>query len=205
MLSKNSTFNRSISIGIGCTIAVISTTPKWSLAQTSDAISKRAIVTFQIFDPPPGEEEPDSTSGGGSRNDDTCLEESQIIALKPDRDRDGGSTETLSILSVYLPQTSAKTAIVNIEDIDRNSIYYDRLPISGEPGILRISLPKEILNIETENRYYWSFSVVCGEELDPNDPTLEGWVESIDGEFRLTDEANEENSLEETPLIEPNF
>ena len=183
---KNSTFKGLIWIAFGWAMAAIFSTGKWVGAQTSELTSVGEIVTFQVFEPPPGEGEPEHTAGGGSRNDETCLEESKFVALEPDAD--GEAAENLPIFSVYIPPTSAKAAIVHVEDANRNSLYYDRLPLSGEPGILSLSLPKNVLKIEADSRYYWSLSVMCTERLDPNDPILEGWLEPGDEEIHPNEE-----------------
>lgn len=184
---NQNSFKRRILAILGCAIAASFAAPQWVLAQTSDANSGEGFIDFQIFEPPPGEGEPRTSAGGGSRNDGTCLDESQFTAVQLDAEEE--LSDRVALFSVYVPQTSATSLFVNIEDSNRNSVYYDFFSIDGKPGILKVSLPRDRFDLEGENRYYWSVVAICGEDIDPNDPFVSGWVESIDGVFYPIDES----------------
>jgi Domain of Unknown Function (DUF928) len=120
------------------------------------------------FEPPPDDGEPDHTAGGGSRNGGSCLSQNVAMTLTP------ASGDLAPSFSIALPPTSAHALVVKIEDENDNLVYYDTLAIEQSPKTLNFSLSETASSLEVGKHYKWTVSAICGEAIDPNDPTIEG-------------------------------
>jgi Domain of Unknown Function (DUF928) len=140
------------------------------LAQTQSTGSE--AIESQAFEPPSEDGEPDNTAGGGSRNG-SCLNDGNLLALTSITDPDSIDPDSTRF-SIALPSTSARALVVKIEDEHENLLYYDTLAIETSPGTLDFHIPETHSLLEVGKQYKWTLSAICGEDLDPNDPTMEG-------------------------------
>lgn len=147
---------------------VILATPQLGRSQTPSP--DQAGTEIAAFEPPPGDGEPDNTAGGGSRSGESCL--SQDITITSNSVSDDRSPS----FSISLPPTSARSLAIKIEDENENLLYYDTLAIGNSPKTLHFSLPETASALEVGKPYKWTLSAICSETIDPNDPTIEGWL-----------------------------
>lgn len=138
------------------------------LARSQTPATNISPTEIQAFEPPPGDGEPDNTAGGGSRDGGTCLSQDVAMILTP------ASSDLAPSFSIALPPTSARAIVVKIEDENENLVYYDTLAIEDSPKTLNFSLSETASSLEVGKQYKWTVSAICGVEIDPNDPTIEG-------------------------------
>jgi len=78
---------------------------------------------------------------------------------------------------VYVPQTSATEAEFFLIDKENNEVYQTNLPLSGEPGIVSVSLPEELPPLEVGQNYRWFFAVICDPDHRIEDLIVRGWTQ----------------------------
>ncbi len=163
----------------------------FSLAQPELSPSNTKVpneVVFQEIFNPPGEPEPKTTSGAGSRDIQRCsLDEAPIKALMP-KSNFGLTLEEHPSVFMNLGKTSAKRVVVALRD--KTAQYYERafLPITTNEEIVGFKLPTEKSPLIIGKNYQWSLVVVCGNKIEPDDPTFSGWVQRV----ALTPQINKE-------------
>ncbi|HEY9651824.1 MAG TPA: DUF928 domain-containing protein [Coleofasciculaceae cyanobacterium] len=162
---------------------------------TSTSTGKRVIFEPRRDQPAPG-----VTRGGGRRNDSKCWQDRQS-SQAPAHTQSLGQLLTpllrspldepqLTVLThptflVYIPQTSAKTVAFALEDADGNGIYQTAMNLTGTPGIISISLPTTVPELEIGKDYKWIVSVVC-QTGAPEDWFAEGSVRRIHADSSLS-------------------
>jgi hypothetical protein len=170
---------------ISATAAILLTT---AISSASPILSESALQISLEFPPAPTRQGAESSAGGGTRGDGNigvvesrsaktvCSQgEIPLTALIP---VDTEAQKTISPrpqLFLYVPQTSAEMIEFQLFDGAGNDVYIDTVKLSKTPGILQISLPKEV-TLEVGQTYNWNVYISCNSE----DPTA---VESIQGEI----------------------
>ncbi|MEO1373893.1 MAG: DUF928 domain-containing protein [Cyanobacteria bacterium J06635_10] len=147
------------------------------LGITENSLSEE--IVFQESFEPPGDPEPKDTKGSGSRDGNKCsTNEQKIKALMPKRNY-GLTFQKLPKIFIRLPQTKAKQIMLSFRSEDGK--YYQRafLPIT-ERGIVSFNLPQEKPSLSIGKNYQWSLVVVCGDTIQPDDPTFQGWVQRVE-------------------------
>ncbi|WP_264320217.1 DUF928 domain-containing protein [Zarconia navalis] len=202
------------SLGLGLTLAVVAGQPKTATAQSIN-LEKQAStqVTFES----PAEPAPRNTTGASSRDGGACTQTSSAIhsttaslspsnessasvtSLIPTNDR-GLTTEKRPTLFVYLPRSSASEVFISMEDEYENYHYHTTLPISDAPGIFSFTVPETAPILAMGTNYKWSVSLICGDELDPGDPKVEGWIQRIEPDVALSAELETADPLEQAVL-----
>lgn len=83
---------------------------------------------------------------------------------------------------VNIPPTTAKEAtFLLVKKITANQdevVYEEKLPLTGEGGIMSFEIPTEKPGLETGQTYKWSLGIVCDPSPDAN-PYIEGVVERV--------------------------
>lgn len=137
------------------------------------------VIFHEIFDPP-GDDSPDRTSGLGSRDGGRCtLEEQPVQALMPERNF-GLTFAELPTVVVQLPEnTSAQRLILTVTD--EEGLYYaeEDFRVADQTGVISLSLPDQTRSLTIGRNYRWHVVVVCGEQPDPDNPVLAGWVQRV--------------------------
>lgn len=136
-------------------------------------------IVFQDSLEPPGDPEPKDTKGSGSRDGKKCFpQEQDIKPLMPKRNY-GLTLQQHPSIFVRLPKTTAKRVMLSFQDEARN--YYQRsfLPIT-ENGIVSFKLPEDKPSLSIGKNYKWSLVIVCGDTVQPDDPTFIGWVQRVE-------------------------
>ncbi|MEL6462762.1 MAG: DUF928 domain-containing protein [Cyanobacteria bacterium J06621_15] len=135
-------------------------------------------IVFQDSLEPPGDPEPKDTKGSGSRDGKKCSPQEQDIKPLMPESNYGLTLQKHPTIFVRLPKTTAKRVMLSFQDEARN--YYQRsfLPIT-ENGIVSFKLPEDKPFLSIGKNYKWSLVIVCGDTVQPDDPTFIGWVQRV--------------------------
>ncbi len=145
-----------------------------------------------LFEPPPESQQPESTESAASRQHGQCFQDisdnqpqeslkdsAKLMPIVPN----GNFALTLSDRPnfwVYLPQTSAKQAILTIKEEGANPHWQQSVNLTGETGIVGIPLSDDAPALEIDKNYQWAMILVCGNMPNPNDPVVAAWIKRID-------------------------
>ncbi|MEM9805874.1 MAG: DUF928 domain-containing protein [Cyanobacteria bacterium P01_D01_bin.56] len=138
------------------------------------------IVFHDTFDPP-GDDSPDHTSGVGTRDGGDLRTPLQqpTQALMP-RNNFGLTFAERPTVFVQLPEnTSAHNLILTVTD--EKDLYYaeENFSVANQTGLLSLSLSAQSPALEVGRNYRWHVVVVCGEQADPDNVVLAGWVQRV--------------------------
>ena len=118
--------------------------------------------------------------GAGTRG--TCTNpEKPLTALIPETNL-GLTVAKYPSFFWYVPPTPARTAEFVLSDENNNEIYKTTLAMTGDSGIISLSLPASatLAPLEVNKNYSWTFSLIC----NPKNPSaitfVEGWVQRIE-------------------------
>lgn len=137
---------------------------------------------------PPGDATPVNTAAGGTR----ASQVEKLVALIPDNNH-GRTVEPRPTFFVYMPPTSATEVFFSLQDKGRENHYYTTLAISGEGGVVSVTLPADAPELEIGKDYQWFLMAIEPESrLGPNSIGVSGWVKRVQapaenvGELSLT-------------------
>ncbi len=131
---------------------------------------------------PPNKDAPVATSGGASRGTQCIVDVDNskvpIIPIIP------AINQRLTVAShptffIHIPKTSAKQIFLKIEDENEEDTYQTILPISGETGILQVSIPEEAPPLEVGKNYKWALALMCADTLEPDSPIVQGSITRV--------------------------
>ena len=187
-------------------LALISFVTGLSFLLTSVATAK--INTIVLFQPPPEEERPENTEGAASRQNKQCFQDwfvteqqkhtsdrLKLTAVVPDSNY-GLTVSVRPTFWVYLPQTSAKQAILSIQEEGINPHWQQSINLSGKAGIMGIKLSDDAPALEIGKNYRWAVILVCGKRPNPNDPVVAAWIKPVDESQFIDSQLPEKTMLE---------
>ena len=158
--------------------------------------NKKNLVTFE----PPKGDKPQQTTGGASRGEQCPLNardlELPITPLLPSASK-ALTVKSHPTLMVYLPETSATTALFSVRDEAEDYDYQTVLPISDRAGIVSLTLPDNAPALNVDREYQWSLILMCDGKLRPDSPVAQGYVTRVKEDGNLTQKLSQNNSLEE--------
>jgi hypothetical protein len=137
---------------------------------------------------------PGRREGGGTRGD--CLRSSAdstrpstLTALMPDKNL-GLTTSDTPTLFWYVPENAASSAEFILMDDNDTEVYKARFRVTGEAGIISLSLPEEagLPPLAVGKDYHWSFALICStQETSDNSGIVytEGWIQRIEADAQL--------------------
>ncbi|MCS6813309.1 MAG: DUF928 domain-containing protein [Cyanobacteria bacterium] len=188
------------------TIALI--TLGWFLS--SLAIAAPANRRFQVvFRPRAGEGAPQQTRGAATRGNCHADVGNDSLALtlllpsaNPSLQKQGSTVkagltvkEELTVSAhptflVYVPKTSAKIAEFTLAtDVPERAVrakeasqytYTQRIALTGQPGIIAVTLPSDEPALALNTPYKWTFSLVCGDDRNRSaDAYAEGTIRRV--------------------------
>jgi hypothetical protein len=136
---------------------------------------------------PPGTKAPQTSRGGASRDGNSCgfaQTKSVTDSLTPlmPKSNIGLTTKGHPTIFVYLPKSIAKEALFTIKDEKGNKHYQTTLKLPQNPGLMKINVPDSMSELVKGNKYNWSMLLVCGEDIEPDSPFVEGWIERVSPE-----------------------
>lgn len=134
--------------------------------------------------------------GGLVRGTNTCAGQSlSLTALLPKTNEaellDKKQIEIESTVSerptffVHLTQTTAKNAEFIVFNENREIVFEEKVALTGNPGILTITLPASAKPLEVGKLYHWSFSVICDPADSGGNMMVDGWVKRIEPDPKL--------------------
>ncbi len=139
----------------------------------------QAQMLSQMFTPP-NAEAPATSKGGGVRSGDQCFSDAtnsqSATALLPPTEM-GLTVAERPMVFVYIPSSSVKQAFFSVQDEAGNQHYQTQFSLSQDSGVIGIQVPNEAPPLEIGRKYQWSLVMICGEQLEPDSPSVTGWVE----------------------------
>ncbi|MEM6755168.1 MAG: DUF928 domain-containing protein [Cyanobacteria bacterium P01_C01_bin.38] len=184
MTTKNKPFFKYTLLTIGClfTLSLISA---WMTPA-------QAGINFK----PPVTSAPSRSSAGGSRGESCAIGKSNknnvsIVKLLP-KSNIGLTEEQRPSIMVYVPATTARTAFFSIQDENYNHHYQTTLQLPEQPGVIEIKLPSEAPALETGKNYQYSLVMICGVDMEPDDPLTSGWIQRVKPKGNLNQKASVE-------------
>jgi hypothetical protein len=140
---------------------------------------------------PPASGLPGRREAGGTRSG-SCINNSQpenlqsndpqnLVALMPP-DNYGGTVMPYPTLFWQVPSNQAAAIELILFDEADNEIYRTQLQITGEAGIVSLTLPAHagMLPLEVGELYRWSFSLICDSGDRSADVYTEGWIQRVE-------------------------
>ena len=128
---------------------------------------------------PPNKDRPLATAGGASRGQQCIVDldnsKVPIVPILP------AISQRLTVAShptffVHIPQTSARKVFFKIEDQNEENNYQTVIPISGNGGILKVTLPDDAPDLEAGKNYQWALALICDDRLRPDSPIVLGSI-----------------------------
>ncbi|MCJ8279136.1 MAG: DUF928 domain-containing protein [Rivularia sp. ALOHA_DT_140] len=141
-------------------------------------------VQAQITFTPPGRQAPKTnTVPGGSRGDSCAIgkankDNASIVKLLPESNI-GLTTQQRPSIMLYVPQTTAKKVFFSIQDENFNHHYQTTLQLPQQAGVMQIKLPASAPALATKTQYQYSVAIICGQDLEPDDYLVSGWIERV--------------------------
>ncbi|MEQ9234717.1 DUF928 domain-containing protein [Coleofasciculus sp. E2-BRE-01] len=162
-------------------------------------LASRSMVTVSFTPPPTGDPPlPNNTEGGGTRDggcpQDAKALEPTITPVMP-ATRQGLTVAERPTFFVYVPKTTAKQALFVLKDENEDYYYETTLPMPKQAGIISVKLPDEASKLEMGKTYHWSFLMICGAQVTPDSPGVQGVIKRIKPDGTL-------NQLDGEPLLE---
>lgn len=171
---------------------------------TAAIADTNSVNTTVLFQPPPEESQPEETEGAASRQDKVCSQDlmasqtkrdsPKLTAIVPKRNY-GLTVAEYPTFWVYLPQTSARQAILSIKAEGASPHWQQTIELAGESGTIRIKLSDVAPALETGKNYQWAVTLVCGSSPHPNDPVVVAWIRRV-AKSELVDSQPAANKLE---------
>ena len=169
MAKKNQPLFKYLVLVIGCV---------FSLSLVSVWITPvQAGMTFT----PPGRQAPrTNTVAGGSRGDTCAIGKTNqktgaIVKVLP-KSNIGLTTQQHPSIMVYVPASTAQKAFFSIQDEDFNHYYQTTLQLPQKAGVMEIKIPASVPELATGKNYQYSLAMICGVDLEPDDPLTSGWI-----------------------------
>jgi hypothetical protein len=138
---------------------------------------------------------PGRREGGGTRGD--CIRAahadatrpSALTALMPDKNL-GLTTSTTPMLFWYVPENAATAAEFILMDDTDAEVYKARFRVTGEAGIISLSLPEDagLPPLQVGKDYHWSFALICAAQDSADNSGLvftEGWIQRVEADAQL--------------------
>lgn len=166
--------------------------------KTRSPKSRQILQTLENLFVPPQGKAPKSTASSATRNSGKCAaEEGEIQALLPPQNYGsqnyGLSATAHPAITLNLPSTAAKQVALLFRNQSGELEQQVWLPIpprstqqgstqqlrEGEPSsqLTQFQLPPSSPGLQPGQPYRWSLVVVCGDTVEPDDPTFTGWIE----------------------------
>ena len=92
--------------------------------------------------------------------------------------------------------TSAKKAFFSLQDEDTNHHYQTTLHLPEKSGVVEVKLPNSAPALKTGKNYKWSLVIICTEDLEPDSPSVSGWIRRVEPNRSLARQQNQTSQLE---------
>ena len=200
MINKNSLSLKSLSYGLLLALLLAGTNSRMVKAQNKSIYTtKKHKVTFE----PPQGNRPEESVGGASRGKqcpNNSIEQSlSLTPLLPVGSR-SLTMESHPTLLVYIPKTSAKTALFSLRDANEDYDYLTEMTISDRAGIIRLTIPDDAPALDVNQEYQWSLSLLCDKKLRPDSPVAQGDIMRVATDSFLTEQLAQADLLESATI-----
>lgn len=200
MIDKNKLSIKSLSFALLLALSLSGTSSSVAKAENKSIYTtKRHKVTFE----PPQGSRPEESVGGASRGDqcptDSMEQSLSLTPLLPVGSR-SLTMESHPTLLVYIPETSAKTALFSIRDANEDYDYLTEMAISERAGIVRLTIPDDAPALDINQEYKWSLSLLCDNKLRPDSPVAQGDIMRVATDSSLTDKLAQADLLESAAI-----
>ncbi|MDJ0730103.1 MAG: DUF928 domain-containing protein [Crocosphaera sp.] len=178
------------------------------LAMVQAQPSQGELFARNVTFVPPNGDRPKDSQGGASRDDGKCPQDDKALnpyltAVVP------ANVQRLTLQSqpsifVYIPQTTAKKAFFSLQDHKNGQHYQTFLPLEKKGGIVKVDLPADAPSLVVGNDYQWSFVMLCGDKLLPDDPAVTGTIRRVNPGENVTSQLKDwqqNPSLEKADLL----
>ncbi len=186
MANKNKPLFKNLLLAISC-VFTLSMVSAW-------ITPAQAGMTFT---PRGGQAPKTNTVPGGSRGDTCAIGKSNqkngaIVKVLP-KSNIGLTTQQRPLIMVYVPASTAQKAFFSIQDEDLNHYYQTTLQLPEKAGVMEIKIPDSVPALATGKNYQYSLAMICGIDLEPDDPLTSGWIQRVQPKGNLV---NQQPSVE---------
>lgn len=127
-------------------------------------------------------------SSPGTRVSQACTQDNPpITPLVPLMNEHQITTAAYPTLFFYIPQAYAQAPELVVSDENNQTIYRGTFNISGQPGIVSLTLPvnSTVPELRIGKTYRWYLSVVCDRTNRSQDLVLQGSIQRIEPDQQL--------------------
>ncbi len=180
------------------------------LAQIPQALLAQGIPQrwdAKKYKPRSGIGAPSRVEGGGTRssNNNCPVEGKPLTALLPTNGF-GVTASAYPSFFVYTPAVSPQALPLSVEfileDTSGKTVYKSIFQTDGQPGILKLTLPREagLLPLTVGQDYKWSFSIICRPDERSQDIFVQGWVRRVDLDETLNNQLTQASPQKQVEL-----
>ncbi|NET33309.1 MAG: DUF928 domain-containing protein [Cyanothece sp. SIO1E1] len=127
------------------------------------------------FDTPNGEPIPRTTASGGTRGQPLP----ELTAVLP-MNQYGRTISARPTFFVYVPPMTSRVVFFSLQDQHRQHHYQTMLTISGQGGLVSVTLPADAPELELDKNYAWFFAPVdLNGRLRPDNYGVSGWIKRV--------------------------
>jgi hypothetical protein len=137
-----------------------------------------AKVTFK----PPKSPAPQRSAGGASRGN-SCEFEANALTIKSlmPQTNVGYTIAERPAVFIYMPKSNAKQALFSIQDEENKEHYQKIMTLPGDKnGVIKVQIPNDAPGLKAGKTYKWSLVMMCLDELEPDSPSVTGWINRVD-------------------------
>jgi hypothetical protein len=166
----------------------------------SNHTTQKQQVTFE----PPQGSKPQTTVGGASRGGQCPMDtEHQDLPLTPllPAANPALTAESHPTLLVYVPKSSATTALLIVKDTNEEYDYQTQVSIGDRPGIVSLTLPNDAPALNVNQEYQWSLVLMCDGKLRPDSPVAQGDIKRVVIDSNLTQKLTTADLLESAAIF----
>jgi hypothetical protein len=168
----------------------------------------------RFFTPAKGKGVPQRASGGASRvgrydlnqpsdNPTASSGPAALVAMLP-QSFNGTTIAAHPTIMVYVPASTAKTAVFSLKDDTGNMVYQQQLDVSGKAGLVAIALPANAPALAVNQNYQWYMALQVDGELNPSTPYVDGWIQRVAAVPAVATAMQQPNVLEQAEVLGAN-
>jgi hypothetical protein len=166
----------------------------------------------RFFRPAAGKGLPRRASGGASRvgrydlnasNTGTSQGPMALMAMLP-QNYSGTTIAARPTIMVYVPESTAQTAVFSLKDATGNMVYQQQLSVSGQAGLVAIALPANAPALTVGQDYQWYMALQVDGELNPSTPYVDGWIQRIEASPTIAAAMAQPDQLKQAEVLGAN-
>ncbi|XGV97778.1 MAG: DUF928 domain-containing protein [Leptolyngbya sp. BL-A-14] len=175
-------------------------------------VTSLPLLTMAAEFKPPQRGLPGRREGAGTRNPIVCIQgsPSQLTAMLPATNL-GLTTAAYPRFFWFAPKSKAKFAEFTLSEVNeqrenQTPVYKTIFSITGAPGIASLTLPSNatIPPLAVGKDYHWSVALICNPDDRSRDIRVDGWVQRVTPEPRLTSQLAKATPVDRVSLYASN-